>query len=265
MGTASDQEQREVHCLSSIYPEIKEELERIQSTLENYVNSIAVTPPDGLKASILERIKEVPQEKVLKKVETPVAMASKEVKVVQMPKYVKLAMVASVAAVVGVSALFVMQTQENAKLADQVGVLESQNNQKQSEYLANLEQLEQNLAATQEVQNFITNEQTIEVVLGGTALDPDAQVRVYWQKDANKLVVKNNGLPKEAEGKQYQLWALADGVPVDLGVLDKDFAITAARDINIKDLQAFAITLEDEGGKPTPDLDQLYVVGEIKG
>lgn len=265
IGTASDQEQREVHCLSSIYPEIKEELERIQSTLENYVNSIAVTPPDGLKASILERIKEVPQEKVLKKVETPVAAASKEVKVVQMPKYVKLAMVASIAAVVGVSALFVMQTQENAKLADEVAVLETQNNQKQSEYLANLEQLEQNLAATQEVQNFITNEQTIEVVLGGTALDPDAQVRVYWQKDANQLVVKNNGLPKEAEGKQYQLWALADGVPVDLGVLDKDFAITAARDINIKDLQAFAITLEDEGGKPTPDLDQLYVVGEIKG
>ncbi|SFT65170.1 Anti-sigma-K factor rskA [Lishizhenia tianjinensis] len=264
MGTASEQEQREVHCLSSIYPEIKEELNRIQQTLEDYVQSIAVSPPAGTKEAIMAKIKGVPQEKVLKKVEEQ-PKVEKVTKVVQMPTYAKLSLVASIAIVIGVSAMFVMKSQENEKLSNEVLALTSQNEQKQNEYLASLESLEKEVAETKALQEFVLNPGTEEVVLGGTETHPEAKVRVYWHKETQAVIVKNDALPTPTEGKQYQLWALADGVPVDLGVLDKDFAITPTRKIGVSELQTFAITLEDEGGKPTPDLTQLYVIGNVKG
>ncbi|MDX1445821.1 anti-sigma factor, partial [Lishizhenia sp.] len=235
MGTASEQEQREVHCLSSIYPEIKEELNRIQQTLEDYVQSIAVTPPAGTKEAILAKIKDVPQEKVMKKVEEP--KLEKETKVVQMPTYAKLSLVASIAIVVGVSAMFVMKSQENARLNNELKALNSQTEQKQNEYLASLENLEKEVAASKELQDFVLNEGTEEVVLAGTENHPEAKVRVYWHKETQAVIVKNDALPAPTEGKQYQLWALADGVPVDLGVLDKEFAVTPTRKIGVNELQ----------------------------
>ena len=265
MGTASEQEQREVHCLSSIYPEIKQELNKIQGALEDYVRSIAVTPPSHVKAAIMDAIKDVSQEKVEKKPEAKTQTITKETKVVEMPRYVKLSLVASIAIVLGLGSMYVMESQRNTDLQDKLTAVNSESSQKQNEYLANLEAMKDSLKVNKEREDFVLNPSTQEVLLAGTDVSPSAQVRVYWNKDEQSLIVKNDALPKEGEGKQYQLWALADGKPIDLGVLDKDFAITPTRKIDISEFQAFAITLEKEGGSPTPTLEQLFVVGAVKG
>lgn len=82
---------------------------------------------------------------------------------------------------------------------------------------------------------------------------------VYWDTRTKDVYVLNNTLPAAPKGKQYQLWALVDGKPVDAGMLSdcKNFCTMK----NIPAAQAFAITLEDEGGKPTPDMNQLFVLG----
>lgn len=84
---------------------------------------------------------------------------------------------------------------------------------------------------------------------------------VFWNKKTASVYLTANHLPAAPKGKQYQLWALVDGKPVDAGVLQDCTNICAAK--SISEAQAFAITLENEGGSPTPNLEQLYVLGKI--
>ena len=68
-------------------------------------------------------------------------------------------------------------------------------------------------------------------------------------------------LPK---GKQYQLWALVDGKPVDAGLLDMEVASTTFQKVkNVMQAQTFAITIENVGGSESPTLSTLHVLGNV--
>ncbi len=65
-----------------------------------------------------------------------------------------------------------------------------------------------------------------------------------------------------AQENQYQLWAIVDGKPVDAGVFDS----TTAGLLKMKALAgaaAFAVTIEPRGGKATPSLETLQVIGNV--
>ena len=75
-----------------------------------------------------------------------------------------------------------------------------------------------------------------------------------------------NNLPQPPSEKQYQLWALLDGQPIDLGVFDYDVREKRllVRMKNVQNAQAFAITLERRG-RPNQEKPegQIYVVGNL--
>lgn len=254
LGACSDQEQREVNCLSSIYPEIKEELEKTQLSIEKYAESIAVAPPEALKSKIQAAIKNTQQESVLKivreeKVEAP--------KIIRMPARMKLAVAASLLVVVGIGALYLSNLNSMNKLEGQVATL----NTEKSELASKFEEVKASLAENSSLNNFVLNESTSEIVLAGTDLSPQSKVRVYWNNKESKAVLISDYLPTPENGKQYQLWAISDGKPIDLGMLDKQNPNSKDLKITPKSVQAFAITLEKDGGNPTPTMDQMYVVG----
>ena len=56
MGAVSDQERREVECLSSIYPDIRRELDQLSEVLENYALLHSVEPPESVKAKLLDQL-----------------------------------------------------------------------------------------------------------------------------------------------------------------------------------------------------------------
>jgi anti-sigma-K factor RskA len=85
---------------------------------------------------------------------------------------------------------------------------------------------------------------------------------VFWDKATKDVYIMANILPAPAPDKQYQLWALVDGKPVDAGMLDPNCQ-GACKMKNIPRAQAFAITLEKRGGNPTPTMDQMFVMGSI--
>jgi anti-sigma-K factor RskA len=71
-------------------------------------------------------------------------------------------------------------------------------------------------------------------------------------------------LPAAPTGKQYQLWTIVDGVPVDMGMLDNDFREKVISMKTAKgNVAAFAITLEKQGGSPSPTLEEMYVLGNV--
>jgi anti-sigma-K factor RskA len=85
---------------------------------------------------------------------------------------------------------------------------------------------------------------------------------VYWDSETGDVFLFKNKLPEAENGKQYQLWAIVDGVPIDAGMLDPSCE-TFCQLKNIQNPQAFAITLEKEGGSAVPTMEMMFVMGGI--
>lgn len=87
---------------------------------------------------------------------------------------------------------------------------------------------------------------------------------VYWNKNKGEAYLSMQNLPPLEKGKQYQMWVIQDGKPVSMGPIDMAMGEgdIVKLPMEVKDGQAFAISLENEGGNPTPT--QVYVLGAIK-
>ena len=85
---------------------------------------------------------------------------------------------------------------------------------------------------------------------------------VFWNEN-NQVFLNPKNLPAAPTGKQYQLWAIVDGKPVDMGMYDPNNKSLVQEMKTVSKPQAFAITLEKEGGSPTPTMEEMYVMGPI--
>jgi anti-sigma-K factor RskA len=99
--------------------------------------------------------------------------------------------------------------------------------------------------------------------LTGVPASKDSHAVVFWNQNKKQVILAGIDLPKSPENKQYQLWALVDGVPVDAGVFDTKSSHDLISMKSIEKSQAFAITLEPKGGSPTPHLEALCVIGNV--
>lgn len=91
-----------------------------------------------------------------------------------------------------------------------------------------------------------------------------AMATVYWDYATKDVYVIVNQLPNTKPEKQYQLWAIVDGKPVDAGMVPTgNDANLLVRMKNIPNATAFAITLENKGGSPTPTIDAMMVFGGV--
>ncbi|MCU0340453.1 MAG: anti-sigma factor [Spirosomaceae bacterium] len=238
-GNVSEQERREVECLSKIYPEIKTELDQIADTLEGLARAQAVKPPAALKDKIMAQLEfeDAPEENEQEEAEeAPVIPLNARPQGMQW----RWLAAASVVGLIGVGVYFNARVDE---LSQKVALQTTELHQK-NEWIAALNRAEN---------QFVT--------LKGLDKSPSSSVRVVWNPTTQEVALNVLSLPQPATDKQYQLWALVDGKPVDLGVFDvKDdlqkMKLAAKAD-------AFAVTLEKKGGSPTPTLTELYVMGKV--
>lgn len=56
LDTVSEQEKKEVECMSHIYPEIKVALDELQESMNSYVSSYKKEPPAVLKERVMTKI-----------------------------------------------------------------------------------------------------------------------------------------------------------------------------------------------------------------
>ncbi len=102
------------------------------------------------------------------------------------------------------------------------------------------------------------------VALAGTPAAPAAHARVLFNAVSRRVYVDVQRLPAPPTGRQYQLWALNHGKPIDAGVLTVA-AAAGERLERMKDIasaQAFAVTLEPAGGSATPTMP-IQAMGTI--
>lgn len=91
-----------------------------------------------------------------------------------------------------------------------------------------------------------------------------SSANIYWDSTSSDvyLVVKN--MPRLASDKQYQLWALINNKPIDLGPFDQPQPNVILKMKNTQKADAFAITIESRGNTAGPTLQNLQSMGKAK-
>lgn len=254
LGIASGQERREIECLSSIYPEIQQSLDELSEVMESFAYTLATEPPAHLKTKILEAIVDEAQEPLLQPLnEVKPTPTQQEVQpaamTVSKPNRPWLA-AASLAALVALTVVFFI----------------NQNNQQQ-ELIALQEKVntsEQFNTELNDLNSWLAHSRTKKIQLKGTENQPEAEVAVFWNDLTQDVAFKVGNLPALASDKDYQLWAIVDGKPTDMGVMDyKNALAEIVQGGKVAGAQAFAITIEPKGGSKNPTLTAMVVVGNV--
>ena len=100
--------------------------------------------------------------------------------------------------------------------------------------------------------------------LAGQRAAPSASARAFWSR-SNGLVFTASNLPAPPPGRAYQLWVLTkQPAPISAGMLTLDangrVNVTIDTPADLPAPVAMAVTLEPEGGVPSPTGDK-YLVG----
>ncbi len=265
LGTATDKERREVECMSSIHEEIAQELQSLASTVEKYHQASAVAPPPSLKDAIFAEIEEEEAEEEEQQA-PPAPKLNVERGGVDFDapeksfKWANVAVAASVLLAATFGGMYFKERGETTALeADYAGIVEDKSNLE-----GRIAALEENYTGVQQLLSFMADTATKVVPMKGIPEKAEeAYATVYWNTNTNTAYLNVTNLPEAPKGKQYQLWGIVDGQPTDMGVFDLSTEKGFQKVKNIKGAQAFAVTLEDEGGVESPTLSEMYVLGKV--
>ncbi len=267
-GLTSTEETFRVEQWAERYPEIKSEIEDLQNIMETYAMAESIQPDDAIKQKILAKVQ--PDYSVKDKIFSRIQNSSQEpfsvikspektyhTPVYSFPSYYKWAVAASAILLLG---SLILNYNYYSKYHDTSKQLQTAQQE--------LQKQEQVAEALNKDMDVMTDKYALPVVLNGTQKSPDALAKIFWMKNTGEVYVDPTNLPQTPTGKQYQLWAIVDGKPVDAGMIPITFK-TEKGIYHIQKMksfgkaQAFAITLEKTGGSPTPTMDQMIVQAKI--
>jgi len=225
LGLASAEERMEFEQLCAQYPELVEARTTFEIALEKQALENAIAPPASMKEEIWEKI------------QTPVKL-----------NWWKIAAAACLILLAGSIYFYIDLYNKNKKLEKDY-----------SSTVTRLNDIEKDMHV------MMDNPSIKMASLKGTNMSPASFTTVYWDTTSHDVWLLINNLPQPASDKQYQIWALLNGQPIDLGLIDNNWFIGQKKLLvkakNVQQAQAFAITLESKGGNPTPKGD-MYVAGK---
>lgn len=279
-GILPEAEAAEIQQAIAQYPEVKAEVEAIEEAMFDLGTAGAVAPPSSLKEDIWNTIQQQGQSTddlivdenptvqntsipVIPRVTDTIDRAHTTIPLTSGRSY-GWAFAASLALLVGSLAANYVQMGKNNDMSAQVALLEGRmdtlsKSQQQMAALVNRYQTEAELISDGSMKKVLMQTQVKDHPMAAT---------IYWSKDKAEAYISVQKLPMPPEGMQYQLWAIADGKPVDLGVLSNDMIGKLGMEKvgkKVIDGQAFAISLEKAGGSPTPSMDKIQVLGVVAG
>lgn len=242
MGTISPEEAAILECVMINNAEVKKAVLEVQQTIERLATEQAIQPPTYLKAEILKKIEFGKPAQSAAKIISLNSERNEKDRNYAIPVWMK---ASSVALLFGLGYLGYEVNSKNAQL-EQI----ANNNTELYTKISSLEEMNAILKDAKKIQ------------LKGVENHPDMLAEVYWDS-SKKVYLDVKNLPAAPSGKQYQLWAIVDGKPVDMGMYNPQDKSTVQSMKSVETPQAFAITLEKEGGNATPTMEEMYVIGTI--
>lgn len=257
LGAASEQEAREFELMCLQYPEVQHAFDEYQKTLEEYATQYAVTPPKGLKQNIWQAIQaeanSIPVSSTTIPVQHKEQFASSSANTVPKKSIAlwKYTAAASIALLIASGIYNISLVHTNKETAAALTTLQQQ----QQENLAHQQK-------NNEALSILLKPTTKTVTLDGVGAHLKTKAMLYWDSVTGDVFLNLNDMPQAPEGKQYQLWAIVDGKPVDAGMYNPTPGTPMYKMKSIARAEMFAITIEQKGGSANPTMDQMVVAGK---
>lgn len=264
LGQLSAQERQEVEEMAVHYPEVKEEINAIEAAMEQYAVNHAIQPAAGLEKQIFEKIantsKNIPAAQEPAKI---IPLHTAEDHSASTIRSLKYALVACIGLLI-VSVVALYGAHDKLSVANQQIAALTTDKEKFAATVSFMKDENKDLQQIAEISGDPTWK---TIKLAGTKISPKANMLVYWHKDGQHVMVDNTkmSLPENDAAHQYQLWAIVNGKPVDLGVFDAK-ANPAKLLLAMKEVgapQAFAVTLEKRGGSVSPTMEKMIALGGV--
>jgi anti-sigma-K factor RskA len=255
LGLSSSEEKVEFEKMCALYPEVLAARKAFELMLEKHALENAITLPEEIRQKVMAVIESGNNLSSSAKVIT----MSPDDKI-QGQKFNWIKYVAAACFILLAGSIFWNISLYNKKKQIERDYSQIQDTLRNSN--VRLAQLEHDAKILQQNPNIKM------AAMHGTAISPASYATVYWDTTSKDVYLMVNNLPVPASDKQYQLWALLDGKPIDMGVIDMNDVVVGKKGLlfqmkNAQDAQAFAISLEKKGGSPTPTMEALYVMGKL--
>ncbi len=263
MGDLTAAERLEVETMAKNYPAIATELSKIENSFIDFATTYAVEPSNRVKESFFNKIG---FDNNIEIDSQPVS-TNNQAKEIQLYSnntinFYKYSFAASFTLLIISLAALVMLYKNLQQSKFQIAQLQSNN----QSFANRVNYLQNQVKITQNSISIFLNPDVKTVKLAGTANSPKSKMMVMWNAKQQKVMIdlQTMDMPLTDANHQYQLWALVNGKPVDLGVFDAKGQLAGVQEMkNIDIAQTFAVTLEPRGGSLNPTMSQLMVVGNI--
>jgi anti-sigma-K factor RskA len=246
LGELSQQERSEVEKNLQQYPALRDELAKIELTMEVFLMKAALKPRAEVKQNLFEKINKKPAGKIVPMVQ-------------ESSSGWRYATAASVAIALLSSYLAYNYWDKWKKSESNLTDLIAQNQRIAQDYNnvnLRLDRIETDLKVT-------SNPDFTRVVMKGTPNAPQSLASVYWNAQTKEVYLSIQNMKELSKENQYQLWAIIDGKPVDCGVFDFGVAGVVKMKEAFSLPTTFAVTIEPRGGKPSPSLETMQVAGDL--
>lgn len=251
LGTLSSGEEREVLANAAQYPEIRAELDKIEAALEQYAMSNAVRPPAGLKADILKKIDDSATSPPSPQIgDKPDKSGGGFGTLLSWLPYILLPLLL-------LTSIWGYFGHRGNKEAQEARLKLGQD---LTDCRTKSGDLRDTINFYRAAIRFVNDENTRAIAMTGNEKLPGASTTIHTNSAFKVTYFAVNELPPPPEGKQYQLWAIVDDKPESLGVFDISPDPIAVD--YISDPQAYAVSLEVEGGVAAPT--DVRIVGAVE-
>lgn len=254
MGLSNTEEAALVERMLEKYPELYDEKNAIELTLEDAAFANPIEPNPALFGKISNQIFQKENTSQEPKQESKLLVSPNRKGSYWNP----LSMAASIGLVVCLSAIFYLY-QQNKELhtASTLAKVE------EVFLKGQVEELQKAQVQSSNFTNSIGQVGTRQIVLVSTQQKASKAI-VFWNPENHKVWLVNAELPELPKDKQYQLWGIVGGKPTDAGVFDANPNASIAIELkSISKPQAFAVTIENRGGSASPTLSTLCLQASL--
>ena len=267
LGMLPEEEANKIAQLAILFPEIQAELDRITESLQELGSVTAAVPSASVKDSLMGKLSALKQEeqKVIPFGTTITKLANDEnlraepFVVAKLKKtYPPWLLAASVIGLILSLSVMVYFVSQNKQSQSALASLRQETDTLRNNITTQQKQI---LAYSQTMQ-MMHDDDYKKINLTSVPGKPQAMAQVFWNTKTHDVYVADVSLPQTPSDKQYQLWAIVDGKPVDAGMLS-DAKNLAQKMKMFEKAEAFAITLEKKGGNPAPTMEEMYVMGKV--
>lgn len=246
MGALSSKEMKEVEEMCESHSEVALELKQVQDSLNNFAKAHQRNPRPEVRADLMNRIAETGGKAKVVQMRSPHELTY---------KYLIAACIASLIISTFASVFFYQKWSEAEDRY--VAMVNEKNVMAQ-----NLNVVKYNYDKMNHDMSVMRDPAISIITLRSTDSTKYYMAHVMWNKYTRQTFIDVVDLPAPGDDKQYQLWALMAGQPVDAGVFDMSDEGGMQKLKAVADAEMWAVTLEPKGGSNSPTMDQMVLMSK---